>query len=249
MSRSPKIGQSISDDLRRKILTDSLPPGTKLPSERELMGIYSASRASIREAIRLLEADGLITVRPGPGGGIRSAYPDPGKHRLSLAIFLTVKKATVGDFYQFRMLVEPEIARLAARNATDRQRADLLEMALAPPEHYSNAAAAFHEQLALSTNSVIIEAVLSSFFPIVELHTGPDLASTEELDANRAAHRSIARAVVMKQEEEACKAMRRHLEAHGDFIATHNIGDQPVLPPSQWNNLASGNSDLSRPFD
>jgi GntR family transcriptional regulator, transcriptional repressor for pyruvate dehydrogenase complex len=234
MSRAPKVGQHISDELRRKILAENLPPGTKLPSEAELMEQYGASRASVREAIRLLESEGLITIRPGPGGGIRSAHPDRGTHRLALATFLTVRKATVKEFHDFRMIVEPEIARLAARDATDQQRIDLLELALAPSDHSSDATAAFHEQLAMATNNIMIEAFLASFFPIVELHAGPNLASPAELDANWAAHRSIARAVAMKQEASAEKAMRRHLEAHLEFITSRKLGDEPVLPPSQW---------------
>jgi GntR family transcriptional regulator, transcriptional repressor for pyruvate dehydrogenase complex len=234
MSRAPKIGQHISDELRRMILAENLPPGTKLPSESELMETYGASRASVREAIRLLEAESLITIRPGPGGGIRSAHPDRVSHRLALATLLTVKRATIGEFHEFRMMVEPQIASLAALHATDEQRADLLEAALTPGGHHSDAAAAFHEQLAMATNNVMIEAFLASFFPIVELHAGPDLASTDELDANRAAHRSIARAVAMKQEETAAKAMRRHLEAHREFIRLNKLENEPVLPPAQW---------------
>src|SRR5581483_7525231 len=67
--RNAKTSEVVALDIVRDIVARNLKPGDKLPLESELLRQYRVSRSSLREALRLLEVQGLITIRPGPGGG------------------------------------------------------------------------------------------------------------------------------------------------------------------------------------
>lgn len=231
---APKVGQYLAEVMRARILGDELPPGTPLLSEADMVVEHGVARASVREALRLLESEGLITVRPGPGGGIRSAHPGLTDNRLALAIYLTVTRTTGDEFAQFRAIIEPEVARLAARDASDEQRAGLVNAALQPSEVLGGNSADFHEMLAAATNNRVIGAVYASISPIVELNTAPNVAKGGDISANDAAHRRIARAVAAGDGELAAEAMSRHLSALRDFMRRHGFDEMPILPASQW---------------
>src|SRR5581483_8404116 len=70
---TPRRTEKKSEGLARRILADvlqrRLPPGTVLPSEAEMLRQYDVGRTTLREALRILEVQGLLTIRPGPGGG------------------------------------------------------------------------------------------------------------------------------------------------------------------------------------
>jgi DNA-binding FadR family transcriptional regulator len=70
-ARSRRRTAKVSEIIAREIVHDSrgLPPGTMLPSEAKLLERYQVGRTSLREALRVLEMQGLIVIRPGPGGG------------------------------------------------------------------------------------------------------------------------------------------------------------------------------------
>src|SRR5262249_9163051 len=64
-----KVAESIARDIVRTIVDNELPPGTPLPAEAEMIADYAVGRAALREALRLLETQGVIPLRRGPGGG------------------------------------------------------------------------------------------------------------------------------------------------------------------------------------
>src|SRR5919107_900384 len=73
----PKASALLADELRARILGTGLEPGSPLPSEPEIIEQSGLGRASVREALRLLEAQGLVVIRRGSHGGIFVAQPDP----------------------------------------------------------------------------------------------------------------------------------------------------------------------------
>jgi len=66
----PRASELVAEKLRSLIVTGEVPPGAGLPSEKELVAQLGVSRATLREALRMLESEGLIATRPGPKGGI-----------------------------------------------------------------------------------------------------------------------------------------------------------------------------------
>jgi DNA-binding FadR family transcriptional regulator len=110
----PKIAERVAAELRREIVTGKLRPGDKLHNERELQDQFDISRPTLREALRLLEAESLIAVTRGQHGGARVQTPDPNVLARQVGACLQMKGATLRDVWQARMQIEPGAARMLA---------------------------------------------------------------------------------------------------------------------------------------
>ncbi len=112
--RVPKTAELVANDLRNKIIRNELPDGHPLPSESELVLQYSISRPTLREALRILESEGLVTVSRGVRGGPRVHKPDPRLAAQHFGRLLQNRGTTLSDIFTARLLVEPICARLLA---------------------------------------------------------------------------------------------------------------------------------------
>jgi len=123
--RQPKKAERIADEVRRWIVRRQLSPGDRLPTEKELIATLQSSRGTVREALKILEAQGLVQVTPGAGGGARVAlisYESANYHLKNFFYFQTLSWAQV---YAFRLQVEPHAAELATPHLTDADIAQL----------------------------------------------------------------------------------------------------------------------------
>ena len=121
--RSPGRARKVAEVVARRILLDAeemgLGPGDQLMAETKMMEIYSAGRASVREALRILEVQGVVSIRTGRGGGPvleRLKTRDVGD---SLKLYLQQRHATYGDVLVARKTLDPQVAWHAA-TAADR---------------------------------------------------------------------------------------------------------------------------------
>ncbi len=112
-----RVFQDLVDQIQSAILEGRLNPGDKLPPQRTLMEMFETSRASIREALRVLEQKGLIEVKLGVRGGavVKTANTDPVSEVLTLLIHQ--KQVSLEHLEEFRLSVEGDVTALAARNA------------------------------------------------------------------------------------------------------------------------------------
>lgn len=92
-----RVATNIADEVREQIVSGRVRAGAFLGREPELMERYGVSRASLREALRLLEADGLVRVRRGPGGGVFAERPGHGTVAGSLEAHLRLRGADQAD--------------------------------------------------------------------------------------------------------------------------------------------------------
>src|SRR5437763_3184626 len=115
--RSGRVSETIARRLKKQISTGALIPGEKLPPERHMAQRFRTSRVSVREAYRSLEELGLLTIRRGAEGGAFIADLDHGPVMRSLSLMLRLGKTTNDEITEARLLIEPPIARLAARRA------------------------------------------------------------------------------------------------------------------------------------
>lgn len=114
-----KTGETIAATIRRRIATGELKIGDRLPTEDELTETFGIARTTLREALRILESQGLISIRRGRGGG--ATVTMPGLYRLAepLAVLLQFRHTTSGDLDSARLLIEPVLAGWLATSHTD----------------------------------------------------------------------------------------------------------------------------------
>lgn len=108
----------VADQIRQRIVNGELPLGERLPPEDDLTERFGVARTTLREALRVLESQGLITVRRGRGGGPVVTHPDLEPISTALGVVLQLQGTTVGDLDAARQMIEPQIAgQLAADHA------------------------------------------------------------------------------------------------------------------------------------
>ena len=125
--RVPKAGEMVASQLRRQIVLGELKEGDQLPSESVLMEQFGVSRPTLREAFRILEAEGAITVRRGVRGGARVQGPDIAVAARHIGLLLQYRGALLSDVYEVRAGLEPAAARMAAKRRTSADLARLQE--------------------------------------------------------------------------------------------------------------------------
>jgi GntR family transcriptional repressor for pyruvate dehydrogenase complex len=108
--RRLKRPDDICERIKDLIVEKRLMPGDRLPSERELIDLFHASKSTIREALKALETQGLIRSRTGPGGGTFVAALG-GSHAMELlSNYFFFRQPSIADIYVVRIELEPELA-------------------------------------------------------------------------------------------------------------------------------------------
>ncbi|HTR70169.1 MAG TPA: FCD domain-containing protein [Mycobacteriales bacterium] len=160
--------QQVADELRALIVSGELGEGDSLGREPDLVERFGVSRPSLREALRILEAEGLITVVRGVRGGVIVHEPNERMTARTAALVLSARNVALADVFEARGTIEPLAARAVAegrgRVRAARELGELVdaqEASLADPEKFGVANAAFHERLvALAGNqtlSIVVE--------------------------------------------------------------------------------------------
>jgi len=117
--RAERVSQLIEGQLKEAIITHHYRAGDKLPSERELADMFSASRSSIREAIRSLERSGFVVVKKGVQGGAFVIKKGNSKPMVDyLRDMMRLRQVSLEEILQARIIIEPEVAAAAAEKAT-----------------------------------------------------------------------------------------------------------------------------------
>lgn len=162
-SRTREKPQLIADELRALIVSGELSEGDSLGHEPELVERFGVSRPSLREALRILEAEGLVTVVRGVRGGVVVHEPDERMTARTAALVLQARDVPLVDVFEARALLEPiaakTIATMRGRRSAIRELRGLIadeEAAIEDPEQFAVANAAFHERLvALAGNQTL----------------------------------------------------------------------------------------------
>src|ERR1700749_1697474 len=114
MATPAKMPVLLAEAIADGIVGRGLRPGDRLATEAEMIADYEVGRATLREALRVLEAQGVIEIRVGAGGGPFVARPDA--HRLArmLSLLLRMSDVTLREVLDARLIVEPALAGQAA---------------------------------------------------------------------------------------------------------------------------------------
>jgi len=113
-SRTHKISDQIIEQIRNAILSGRFKPGDKVASEKELMSEFGVSKATLREALRVLEGMGLVEIKKGISGGVFIAEVDMKTTISGIINFLHFKTVSVKDITMIRYLLEPPVVQIAA---------------------------------------------------------------------------------------------------------------------------------------
>ncbi|MFP5335384.1 MAG: FadR/GntR family transcriptional regulator [Actinomycetes bacterium] len=159
-----RMYQRIVEQIEDAVARGELKPGQRLPSERELVVQFGASRPTVREALRVLESNGLVRSRPGdPNGPEILPFSSDGlvKHMTRLA---QVEQMSMAELVAFRMILDGSANLLAARLRTPAELAAIeetfgvMEDAIDKSfEEFSRADVAFHDAIARASRNTLIE--------------------------------------------------------------------------------------------
>jgi DNA-binding FadR family transcriptional regulator len=114
LPRSEKVASRVARLIVRDIVESDRQPGDALEPESRMLERFGISRASLREALRILETQGLITIKPGPGGGPSVGAVDSRDFGRMATLFFQVMRVDLGSVVEARLVIEPVMAGLAA---------------------------------------------------------------------------------------------------------------------------------------
>lgn len=209
---SVEVARRIIDDLVRQ----GYQVGDRFPSEPDMLNLYEVSRETLREGLRLLEVQGLISIRRGPGGGPRVAPVNAAYLARSASLYFHVAGATYREVFEAWLDMEPT---LVARVARKDDRAEV-ENAMKPflatelahdPRAVFDSAAAFHSEIGrLSGNRVLVLLLQSINHILTEL-------MMERIDLTQSGsqiehdHVALARAIASGHARKAETLAREHI--------------------------------------
>jgi DNA-binding FadR family transcriptional regulator len=217
--RSGKISEKIARDILDDIVARDLPPGTMLASEAVMLERYGVGRASLREALRILEIHGLIKIKPGPRGGPVVAEVTSSDFGRSATFYFHAVGARFEDLLAARLAIEPMMARLAAKNLTadgaDELRRTLVDHerdATRPAGSWGRTGAGFHVVVNGLSGNAVLDLLCRSLLDIHAERTQTQFPVSERGDVRRA-HERIAQAILDGDADAAEDRMRRHVQS------------------------------------
>jgi GntR family transcriptional repressor for pyruvate dehydrogenase complex len=222
IERGTKISERVASAIVDHIVASGLRPGDRLPNEGAMVESFGVGRGSLREALRILEVHGLISLRSGPGGGPIVIAVGPRAVSRTFSLYLHLSGSTMGELIETRLMIEPMVARLAARYITLGNNAEQLRSALereqsisADKGSYIDAANDFHYVLATLTGNRVFDIVATA---LKELYTtrivGRGLASQTTDPSIRFEHQEIGDAILCGNAEKAEALMRSHMDTY-----------------------------------
>lgn len=223
MKLSPVKKESLTDvvteKLKKEILGGRYKPGDRLPAERELIEQLQVSRIVVREALRKLEAMGVVAVKRGTGIFVAELNSSASHDGFTSA--LRIQKVDVPEITRARLILEPVIAESAAENITSDQLQALREnIEKAEQLLRSNVSAhgeniEFHGMVAEATQNRVIRLSIASLMHLL-MDLQKPMKGQLSLDARALSwHKKIFRAFEERQPKKAAELMRQHIIEHG----------------------------------
>ncbi len=230
-----KTGEVVAAAIRRQIANGELVVGDRLQSEEEMTESLGVARTTLREALRVLESQGLIAIKRGRGGGPIVTMPELDRLAEPLAVVLQLRATTTTDLDAARALIEPNLAGWLAAKHTDDDLAALSAAATAAQVAadaddrvaFGRAAALVHETLLLRSGNNTLSVISQLLRRILlERYVHAAAASASPPSVMRRAAKSYAKLVrlIAAGEAEAAKA---HWEKQMGWMATAGV-DVPL---------------------
>lgn len=228
--RRVKRSDQIVNAIKRWVTINEKQPGERLPNERDLMEQFDCSKGTVREALKSLEVQGLISIKTGPNGGaVLESVPYERASEL-LRNFLHFEKPTGADIYALRSLIEPEIAALATPNLSAGDLAQLetlVRVCEQPPQTFEErveqrfAELEFHVLLAQRCNSPLLAFIgrfLNDMIRDLVIFKKSSLPEQREFSCeNLRYHQQLLGAFQARDAEQARTLMTEHMRSAEHF--------------------------------
>jgi len=206
-----EVVRQLQDLMRRGVLRS----GDRLPPERELAKRFQVSRETVRQALSVLQAMGLIESRVGDGTFARA-------ERLSLTVTdlastLQASRGTLAEQLELRRIIEPQVARLAAERATGpdldemSRYISLQERSLSAGSSFVEEDSAFHLAIAYTTKNMLLVKMIEGIQELLRESHERSLQTTEGLRRSLEGHRRVYRAIRGHDGQSAYDAMLTHV--------------------------------------
>jgi DNA-binding FadR family transcriptional regulator len=222
----PKASDILVEELRERILRGELAEGTALPPERELVVQTRMSRTTVREALRILEVQGLVRIRAGRAGGAFVQRPGNESVTSSLSLLIRGRQIRLAAVLETREAIEPICAQLAAEHRTD---ADItaLKAANAPIGDPNSSLVDFlqanvdwHVAVATATHNELIAAFMTALSHAIYTSTENEgFVDAEVRKVTARAHTSITQAIEKRDTAAAVRRMSRHVHTYAAAVA------------------------------
>jgi DNA-binding FadR family transcriptional regulator len=209
----PRASDLLAGQLRQRILAGDLAEGELLPPERTLVQHTGLARASVREALRTLEAEHLIAPRLGRYGGWAVRKPGRESVERSIDVFIQGHQIRVGSLLDVREVLEPAGAALAARHRTDEDLDEMescqAAMVTAWPDMaaYVVESSRWHYAVAAATHNELLIAFSTALFDALKENIRPENVSGPATQA----HDEVTTAIRQHDEQAAYHHMQRHV--------------------------------------
>lgn len=216
----PRSSEVLASQLRVHILDGSIADGMALPAERDLVVQTGLSRGSVREALRILHTEGLITTRPGRLGGSVARRPGDDALARYIGFFVQGRGISLMSLLQVREAIEPSIASLAAANRTPENLAELAAISKRLEDAYGNVPVYlaenvnWHVAIASASHNELLKAFITAISGLVLKASAIENFASEDIRSLVIkAHRRILEAIVNRDADAAGRRMARHLAA------------------------------------
>lgn len=221
--QATKASITLAEDLQIAIVRGAFEPGARLPSEEKLMGQSGHSRATVREALRVLEHDGLIEIRRGPNGGLFVRRPDHGSIARSLQLLLQFNRNDPHEVLEARREFEMLCARLAAARISPkelellRESVKRLERAVGS-EEAARENLVFHLTVVEATRNSVLQILVAAVRSLLYESSIKIYYSRENVLEAARAHARITDALSERDSTLAGNRMLKHLIAFERFL-------------------------------
>lgn len=213
------LSEVVADDIIEIIKFKKMKSGDKLPKEDELCSSLNISRSTLREALKILTSRNILTIRQGAGIFI---HDNIGIVKDPFGLEFLDKEELILDMLDTRLILEPEIAALAAINATEEviekisKQCDKVEVAIKNNEYYADNDILFHKYICEASGNRVINQII----PIVHssIHDSIDMTNNKMIDNTIFYHRKIVEAIKRKDPVSARYAMINHLSVNRQAI-------------------------------
>lgn len=221
----PKAADVLASHLRDEIVEGRLANGEMLPTERELAENSGLSRSSVREALRLLEVEGLLITKPGRNGGSMVCQPSRETIVKTVNLYISSRKTQMASLVEARMAIEPSAALLAARYRTTADIEKIQAIQKTMEEHVDDLGMFLRSNIEwhlavvhASHNDLLIafmESIANSVYAVTNVEQLNPLEVRRQVVM---VHAKITAAIVSGDGDAAKRRMERHVDAYAGHL-------------------------------